>query len=528
VIGLKANLNSMDNVFATSLAKLRRVGRMCAKRRWLALAVGSGVAAASGLLIHKAPDRYEASAKVYVDTQTVLKPLMASLTYQPDIDLQVKILARTLITRPNIEKLARRPELQFDTSTPVRLEKLVSRLMGDIKVVPAGSGNLFEITYREANPQRAQRLVEATVDLFVNTGVVSKRRDSVEAGQFIEEQIRGYERQLTEAENRLKEFRIRNFGVSGVSNQDYFSRVSAATEQVSKLRNELQAAERGRDSYRRELAQEDPQLPSAPLPTNSVVADLEARLGIQKNQLQDLLRRYTDAHPDVIGGRRMVEQFEAELATARESQSRVDAGGGKAPTNPVYQKLRMSLAQADAEVAALRSQLATQSLQLEGVRGLAGRVPQVEAEHAQLNRDYDIIRKAYDTMVARRESAALGVKLDASSQLAEFRVVEPPRVSPSAAFPSRLHWAALSLVAALVLGAATAVGREMMAPTLDNVASLRQISGRPVLGAVAALRTPLSLRAQRLSLLKFGAVFGLVLLAQMSWIGWVAIKPHLS
>jgi polysaccharide chain length determinant protein (PEP-CTERM system associated) len=523
----------MDNVFANTINKLRRIGRMCAKRRWLGLAVGAAVAGVSALLINSLHDRFEATAKVYVDTQTVLKPLMASLTYQPDIDLQVKILARTLITRPNIERLARTPDLHFNTS-PAAFEALVSKLMTDIKVAPTVSGNLFEITYREANPQRARRLVEATVDLFVNTGVVAKKRDSQEAGVFIEEQIRGYERQLTDAENRLKEFRIRNFGVSGVSNQDYFSRVSVATEQVNKLRTELQAAERSRDSYRRELQQEEPQLPVAPTTANNTVAEFESRLSAQKNQLQELLRRYTEAHPDVMGGRRMVEQLESELQAAREAQAlaqaqmqaQLAATGGKAPTNPVYQKLRMSLAQADAEVAALRSQLSTQSAQLEGVRGLAGRVPQVEAEHAQLNRDYDIIRKAYDAMVARRESAALGVKLDASSQLAEFRVVEPPRVSPSPVFPARLHWAALALVLSLVVGTLVAVGTEMMSPTVDAVAALRQISGRPVLGAVSELSTPFAQKARRVNTLKFASVTGLALLTQVTWVGWIALKPH--
>jgi polysaccharide chain length determinant protein (PEP-CTERM system associated) len=522
----------MDNVFANAMGKLQRIGRMCAKRRWLGLAVGATVALTSGVAITRLPDRYEATAKVYVDTQTVLKPLMASLTYQPDIDLQVKILARTLITRPNIERLARLPELQFDAQTPAALDAVVSRLMTDIKVAPTGSGNLFEISYREASPLRARKLVEATVDLFVNTGVVAKKRDSAEAGVFIEEQIRGYERQLIDAENRLKEFRIRNFGVSGVSNQDYFSRVSVATEQVNKLRTELQAAERSRDSYRRELSQEEPQLPGISVAANSVVAELEARLSLQKTQLQDLLRRYTEAHPDVIGGRRMVEQLETELHGAREMQAQALAqlanSGSKAPTNPVYQKLRMSLAQADAEVAALRSQLSTQGAQLEGVRGLAGRVPQVEAEHAQLNRDYDIIRKAYDAMVARRESAALGVKLDASSQLAEFRVVEPPRVSPSAVFPARLHWAALALLASLLLGALAAVGAEMMSPTVEEIAALRQLSGRPVLGAVSELSTPLAQHARHLALLKFASVFGVAVLMQASWVGWIALKPHLN
>ena len=78
--------------------------------------------------------------------------------------------------------------------------------------------------------------------------------------RFIDEQIRVYEVKLTEAENRLKEFKVRNFGVSGVSNQDYFLRISTLGEEVSKLRVELNAAEQARNAYRRELESEDPRV----------------------------------------------------------------------------------------------------------------------------------------------------------------------------------------------------------------------------------------------------------------------------
>ena len=55
-------------------------------------------------------DRYEASARIYIDTQSVLKPLMAGLAFQPNIEQQLRMLARTLISRPNIEMLRASPD----------------------------------------------------------------------------------------------------------------------------------------------------------------------------------------------------------------------------------------------------------------------------------------------------------------------------------------------------------------------------------------------------------------------------------
>ncbi len=77
----------------------------------MALAWIVGVVA--GLVIYQMPDKYESSARVYVDTQLVLRPLMAGLAVQPNIDQQIAMLSRTLISRPNVEKLINMADLDL-------------------------------------------------------------------------------------------------------------------------------------------------------------------------------------------------------------------------------------------------------------------------------------------------------------------------------------------------------------------------------------------------------------------------------
>ena len=81
--------------------KHRRLGMLVA---WVVGAIAAGV-------ILRIPDRYEASARIFVDTQSILKPLMSGLAVQPNIEQQVMMLSRTLISRPNVEKLVRMADL---------------------------------------------------------------------------------------------------------------------------------------------------------------------------------------------------------------------------------------------------------------------------------------------------------------------------------------------------------------------------------------------------------------------------------
>ena len=134
------------------VSKARWVVRSTWRRRWIAVSVAWGVAIVCALAISVAPERFEASARIYVDTQTVLKPLMRDLAFQPDIDQQVRMLARTLISRPNVERLVDQPELELTFSSAKDREATLNRLMDQIKVVAAERGNLYSISYRLARP----------------------------------------------------------------------------------------------------------------------------------------------------------------------------------------------------------------------------------------------------------------------------------------------------------------------------------------------------------------------------------------
>ncbi len=537
----------------TGLSQAKDAMRALWRSRWLALGVAWGVSAVLSLGVLTVKDRYEASARIYIDTQSVLKPLMAGLAFQPNIDQQLSMLARTLISRPNAELLRASPEVGWDDTAsqgdPVRRAAEVESLMKAIKMAPGGSGtNSYLLSYRDTDPQRAQRVVAQLVKMFVASGTDNKRKDSQDARHFIEEEIREHEAKLVASEERLKDFKLKNFGITGVSSQGYFTRMSSLAEEVDKLKLEFSAAEQSRDALRRELASEAPQLPApppaagqlavpAPVPA-PLVSEFEPRLEGMRKQLDELLRRYTDEHPDVVSTRRTIAQLEVQKRQDLEARAEARAKAiaiegpkgptamaalaGTGPTNPVFQQLRISLAAAEANVASLRVRLSTQQSRLAETRALANRTPQIEAEFSQLNRDYDIIRKNYEQLVSRRESASLGVKIDETNPLAEFRIIDPPRTSPSAVLPSRVSLALAGALLAIAAGVGAALLRDKLRPVVSTPKGLRELSGRPVLGSVTLALGPMGLRAQRTATLGLAAGVGSLMLAQLGWLAWVA------
>ncbi len=498
------------------------------RRRWLG-AISAWVAAVVlGVLALAIPERHEARARIYVDTQTVLKPLMSGLAFQPDIDQQVRMLARTLISRPNVERLARDKTIGLPQGDEAQLNRLIDDLTKAIKVELSGGNNLYQISYRDVDAQRANRLVTTLVGLFMDSSADSKRRDSEEASRFIDEQIRSYEAKLTEAEGRLKDFKLRNMNVTVVNNQDYFARMSLVTDDINRLKVALAAAEQSRDALKRELVSTEPQVAdaaAAATPSVSLTPELDARLDTQRRQLDEMLRRYTDEHPDVQATRRTIAQLEAqrgrEQDSARSTQTPSRARAAAAAANPMFQRLRVSLAEAEANVASLRGQLNSQSARLEEIKSQAGRVPQAEAELAQLNRDYDIIRKNYEQLVSRREAASLGVKIDQQSSLADFRLVEPPRVQPKPVFPSRFQMAVGAMLLALAIGAAAAYAASLLNPTFANESELREFTKRPVLGVMTKVVDPRAVALDRQDRMRLASTMGLFLMIHVAWMAWI-------
>ena len=519
----------MDELLHQILTAARGMWR----RRWIGLAVAWAVAIVGAVVLLRIPDRYEATARVFVDTQTVLKPLMTGLAVQPNVDEQIAMLARTLIARPNLEKIMRSADLDASATTQLQKDRIVDDLSSRIKFIGTGRENLYSISYQDVNPDRAKRVVQDLLSLFVESGVGNKRRDSEAARRFIDEQIKGYEKKLEEAENRVKEFKIKNVGFTGGTGQDYFTRMGAMSDEVQKLRLELRAAEESRDALKRELVGEDPIL----LPPDAVSStsagggstEFDARIREQQKLLDELKRRYTDQHPDVVATNNLIASLEAQKKQELEARRKAAAQNPSritTSTNPVFQQIKISLADAEANVAALKARVSEGESRLAQLKAVAGRAPQVEAEMAQLNRDYDVLRRNYEQLVTRRESASIAEDVDSTARMADFRIIDPPRISPKSVFPNRMALVPIVLVLALAAGMAASLAVSQILPTFHDARQLRGATKRAVLGTISLQATQPVIQRRRRANFAFGGGLASLMLLFGSWIAWVALAAR--
>jgi len=501
----------------------RRTGVIVA---WLVAALAS-----AGVMF--IPDRFEASARVYVDTQSILRPLMAGLTIQPDIDQQVAMLGRTLISRPTIEKLAETTDFGLPHATKAERDALVARMMKNIQLKSTGRDNLYTIAMRDESPQFALHVVEALMQTFITLREGASNADSQNARQFIEEQIRNYEAKLSEAESRLKDFRLRHIDMQTQGNIDMAARIGEITTQVSQARLELREAESAREAARVQLEQART-MARASLQTVAPIStpEIDGRINEMRRTLDTLLQRYTDRHPDVENTRKLIAELEQQKARQMEElrrQAQAQSAGaarGTVEANPTVIEMSRTLAAAEVQVASLRARLGEYEGRAARIREQAKAAPQIEAELAQLNRDYDVHRKNYEDLVARRETVALSNELQSDSRLAQFRVVDPPQVGRRPVAPNRVLLMPAVLLLALAAGIGSTLLLSNLRPVFFDAASLRGAVDLPLLGSVTLVRSEQVRQRESRSVLRVtAAVLGLVVLLGL---GMVALSIHQS
>jgi len=496
------------------LAQLSAIARSMWRFRWPAVAVAWLVAIIGAAIVFRIPDQYEATARVYVDTQSILKPLMSGLAVQPNIEQQVVMLSRTLVSRPNVEKVVRMADLDLKSQSGAEQEALVTRLMTGLEIKSAGRDNLYTLGFRDSDPATAQRVVQSLVSIFVESSLGASRKDTDTAKVFINEQIKAYEAKLQEAEARLQAFRIRNINIQAGEGKDSASRLAELGAQLNEARLALREAEQSRDAARKQLngGGSEGGAPSAGMSLlggvgkesalNFATPEIDARIEAQKRNLDGLLQRFTEQHPDIISTRRLIHDLEEQKKKQIE-ELRQAAASAPAAGNTASDGLNQMLATWEVQVAALKARVAEYSSRYDRALEFAKAAPQLEAEASQLNRDYEINKQNYQDLVKRRESASMSGELDLAAGVVDFRLIDPPRVSPKPVSPNRLVLLLLAMFLALAAGLFTAFAASQLRPVFYSASELRAKFAFPLLGMVSLIVSDADVRRERTDLLRF-------------------------
>lgn len=502
--------------------------------RWWALLAAWAICCIGWLFVIALPDVYEASARVYVDSQTALRPLLKGLAVEPDVESELAIVRQALLSRPQLEIVARTTDLDLRAKNPEEMEQLLTSLRqriavtNDTRTGNSATDGLYRITFQDHSREKALQVVETLLNTFVEDTLGSKRTGQQSAQRFLDEQIADYEKRLGEAESRLAEFKKRNVGTMPGVDGDYFKRLQSEMSGAGEVRKTLSLAEARRNELNRQLSGEEPfvfgfDANAAAAQNADGVGDVTYRIQELESRLEELLLRFTEKHPEVVAVRNTIEQLKAQQ---QEEISRLSRGerptgsmASSLKSNPIYQGIQAELKRTDVQIAELRQDLAQRDGRVAELRRLVDTVPEVEAELSRLNRDYEVTRARYTELAQRRETAQLSEDADKQG-VVKFQRIDPPTVGFEPVAPKRKLLLLVVLLAGIAAAAGLAYLMNQLRPVYQNTRALAQLTGLPVLGAVSRTWIARQRVEERRSLLAFSggaALLFVVCAAVLLW-----------
>lgn len=470
--------------------------------RWIGLAAAWILCIAGWAYVFAMPNVFEASARVYVDSQTALGPLLRGLAIDPNVESELSVVRQAMLSKPNLEAVARKTDLDLRAKTPEGMQSLLASLQERISVTTdvrsrtSTTDGLYRISFQDSNRAQTLAVVETLLNTFVEETLGSKRTGQQSAQRFLDDQIADHERRLTEAETRLAEFKKRNVATMPGADGDYFGRLQTEMAGAGDLRKQVALAEARRAELERQLAGEEPVLfgfDASVNPGKGGSGDITFRIQELEKQQEDLLLRYTEKHPEVIAVRSTLAELkkrqEEELQRVRERRGATGSMASSLKSNPVYQGIQSELNRTEVQVAELRRELALRTARVNELKKLVDTVPEVEAELARLNRDYEITRTRYLELVERRETAKLSESAEKQG-VVKFQIIDPPAVGLKPVAPDRT----LLMFGVLIVGIGGAGALmyllNQLRPVYQNVRVLAEATGLQVLGSVSRTWLP--------------------------------------
>jgi polysaccharide chain length determinant protein (PEP-CTERM system associated) len=427
---------------------------------------------------------------------------------------QLETLQRTLLSRPNLEKLVSKTDLDLAVTSPSDRERLLTNLANGIRVTPQ-TRNLFTITYRNPSPKLAHDVVQTLLTIFVESATGTNRTDMENARRFLEHQISSYEQQLRAVEKRRADFRAKYVDILPGNmdpNAPYMAPTESTRNALHELDGRLQDAVIQRDTLRQELANTTPMLVVEAGALNAA-GQPGAKTPVQEaeEQLKLLLLRDTPQHPDVIAQKKLIEVLKASpsgaISAPAGATSAPNGAGGKGANaasanaaggtrgsdrsvpNPVYEQLKVKLVDSDSNVASLQRQRGGLAELLQRLEKVQREQPGLLAEYQNMDRDYGVLRKNYEELLGRLQSANIAQAADTQADKVKMQIVDPPEVPRLPAAPNRLLLVSGVLLAGLGAGAAIPILLGQLDRSFATVDDLRNL-GLPVLGGISVLGRP--------------------------------------
>ena len=145
------------------------------------------------------PKQYESSTKIQIREGKTDNPLFDQLAVSSSMEQRSKVVREKMLSWSSLTELVKRLKLDANVKSSQEFEELVRVLVKSVRF-EFREGNIIKVSYTGSNPQQTQAVVQNITQIFVEGSLNVQNKETTDAIQFIQEQLRVYRGKIKSSE----------------------------------------------------------------------------------------------------------------------------------------------------------------------------------------------------------------------------------------------------------------------------------------------------------------------------------------
>lgn len=429
---------------ASASATFQHYWHVLLERRWMIVFIMFVAVAASLAYIYKAPKVYLATTRIQIDPEAESR---ISLRETPGrsggVDQEyLQTQYRNLLSRRLLADVVKQEELNEDSRYRKELD-LAKALADDIQISPIRMTRLVDIGVEHPNPRKAASIANTLADKFIEANKVMLRQRTMGTLNTLRSQSQSLERDVTEAEEKVQEYRDRhsNFATLDVTDNPIAQALMQAQGGVASATVIADTAQAVVKALEAHIEAGKPLETFPAIAEDARISQLQMSLAGYETELSGLRQTYKDKHPKIIDVESRIAETRSNLLSFAEI-------------------IRKTLTEkADLE----RAKLQVHDQNLSTWAGKQQEWNKVKTEYDVLQRKAEASRALFNIVLSRLEESEFMQTASANMQ-SNINVVDPATI-PTEPFKPRVP---LVLLGGVLGGLVLAVGLALFINLLDD------------------------------------------------------------
>src|SRR4030095_9406874 len=280
------------------------------RRKGLIVSVFVVVSSLAGYLATVLPNVYQSNALILVTPQRVPTSIVAS-TVTIDLSERMQSITQEIMSRTQLEKIVREFNLYPKV---VSFEDRIVVLRASVKI-ESRRNNVFQLSFESEDPEKAKQVTSRLGSLFIEQNLNAREQQAQGTKSFINAETERLRKELEEQEAVVTKYKAAH----GYELTDQLDTNLRSLEQLRRglegnnqrlLALQDRKAILQKQNVEADIPKVDPLAGPLAIPLNSVPQSVQ--LEMKKKELDSLLQRYSNKHPDVIRAKKEIQALENE------------------------------------------------------------------------------------------------------------------------------------------------------------------------------------------------------------------------